>query len=76
MFAIGDEEVLTQSPVGERAQMVHLSDFQPRDFSDSDFGRRILRVMVANSVVFNSGVFDSGVFDSKYLRKRQGTCLG
>ena len=68
MFAKRDEEVLAESPVGERAQMIHLDDFQPRDFSDSDFGRRILRVIVVDSVVFTSGGFNR-----EYLRKRRGT---
>ena len=61
LLSIWDEQVLTESPVGEGAQMVHLGDFQPRDFSDSDFGTRILRVVVASCIVF----------DSEYLRKRQ-----
>ena len=70
LLAKGDEEVFTESPVGKRAQMIHLADFQPSDFSDGDFRSRILRVIVVNSVLFNSVVFNS-----KYLRKRQCTLL-
>lgn len=41
LLAKGDEEVFTESPVGKRAQMIHLADFQPSDFSDGYFGAPI-----------------------------------
>ena len=51
------EEVFTESPVGERTQMIHLGDFKPSDFSDGYFGARIFCV---SNIVFND----------VYLRKR------
>ena len=61
LFPKGNEEVFTEAPVGKGAQMIHLAYFQPGDFSNGNFGTRILRVVVVNCIVF----------DSKYLRKRQ-----
>ena len=59
LLAKGDEEVFAESPVYESAQMIHLANLQPSDFSNGDF-RALIRYVLCVIVV-----------NRRYLRKRQ-----
>ena len=53
LLAKGYKEVFTESPISERAEMIHFANFQPSDFADGYFGARIFCVSFVNNIVFN-----------------------